>query len=89
MAILEEHPIECKCDICSFQRCGYYEYPCDQCDDYSEYKPRSNADRIRAMTDEELADMLYMRQFPDPKFIPDTEGEILDWLKQEAADEKT
>jgi len=98
MAILEEHPIECKCDICSFQRCGYYEYPCDQCDDYSEYKPRSNADRIRAMTDEELADKVvcYIRcEACEKEFhiecdpLKTCRGIWLDWLKQEAADEKT
>jgi len=80
MAILEEHPIECKCDICSFQRCGFYEYPCDQCDDYSEYKPRSNADRIRAMSDEELAEFLASQSKIG-------ESWWLEWLKQEAADE--
>ena len=44
----------------------------------------TNAYRIRSMTDEELAAMLYLRQFRDERFIPDTEEEILDWLKQEA-----
>lgn len=66
-------------------------------DDHSEYlhieiecrktidhaKPTTNADRIRAMTDEELAD--YLRWHND---LYSRNGmDWLDWLKQEADDE--
>ena len=46
----------------------------------------TNADRIRAMTDEELALMIYevsWRIAQDPDYI-DTEQDWLDWLKQDA-----
>ena len=43
-----------------------YKYPCCECRGYSKYeakqavadKPKTNGDRIRAMSDEELADLL-------------------------------
>lgn len=40
-------------------------------------KPQTNADRIRQMTDEELADALFYGQFM-------TKQDTLDWLKREA-----
>ena len=50
--------------------------------------PITNADRIRSMSDKELAKFLYHRQFHDERFGYDTEGDILDWLKwEETADE--
>lgn len=48
-------------------------------------KPQTNADRIRAMTDEELAD-LYMKAIEDEEY-PGWWGNrmgLLAWLKQEA-----
>jgi hypothetical protein len=47
--------------------------------------PKTNADRIRAMTDEELAELLC----DIAGWLPMYEGKmhpILDWLKQEASD---
>lgn len=41
--------------------------------------PMTNADRIRAMTDEELADALFYGQFT-------TKQATLDWLRQEDTD---
>lgn len=38
---------------------------------------RSNADRVRAMTDEELATWIYMNRWNDIE-------SLLEWLKQEA-----
>ena len=52
------------------------------------YKRMTNGDRIRAMTDEELALMIYevsWRIAQDPDYI-DTEQDWLDWLKQEVSD---
>lgn len=38
---------------------GYFNCPnSPTCEEYTEYKPPTNADRIRAMSDEELADLL-------------------------------
>ena len=50
--------------------------------------PKSNGDRIRAMTDEELAD-LYMRAIENEEY-PGWWGNrmgLLAWLKQEAKDD--
>ena len=50
-------------------------------------KPMTNADRIRAMTDEELAEELYLLRLDALRlegydgFI-ETKDEILDWLKE-------
>lgn len=43
-------------------------------------KPTTNADRIRAMTDEELATWVYTHRWNDLE-------SIIEWLKQEATDE--
>lgn len=53
-------------------------------------KPMTNADRIRAMTDEELAEWIYLtvgfRDCPirEDRCFEDCEKRWLDWLKQEA-----
>lgn len=47
-----------------------------------EMKPKTNADCIRSMTDEELADALCYGQFT-------TKQDTLDWLKQEETDVRT
>lgn len=52
------------------------------------YKQMTNGDRIRAMTDEEMALMIYevsWRIAQDPDYI-DTEQDWLDWLKQEVSE---
>ena len=57
-------------------------------------KPITNADRIRAMTDEELAELFWIRA--DCKLCPNKETHCsddcrkhwLDWLRQEVSDEK-
>ena len=57
-------------------------------------KPMTNADRIRSMTDEELARfiwqpdalMIYVRrELNTPPYIRYSEKQVLDWLRQEAA----
>lgn len=54
-------------------------------------KPMTNADRIRAMTDEELAAQLYLLRLDALRlegyegFI-ETKDEVLDWLKEEIED---
>ena len=54
--------------------------PCPGYDKCERYKPdyKTNADRIRAMSDEELADVL--REFA----IKPMKGSFLKWLKQPA-----
>ena len=58
---------------------------------YTEDKPKTNADRIRAMTDEELAWELMLwrceavaRHHGISSEYPDTQKTILEWLKQPA-----
>lgn len=65
---------DCECDL--YAEGGKYTAFCDM-ENCKERKP-SNADRIRNMTDEELAEWLEDR-FPLP-----INGLWLDWLKQEA-----
>lgn len=48
-------------------------------------EPQTNADRIRAMTDEELAEFLGENDSNFP--IGDHKKKWLEWLKQEASDE--
>ena len=56
-------------------------------------KPQTNADRIRAITDEELARMLMAIHwdesdvFDDVEILPSNYSDWLDWLKQESEGE--
>lgn len=65
-------------------------------------KPQTNADRIRSMTDEELAQWLddiskacydegYTKETDEPQMspYPCTASKWLNWLKQEATDEES
>jgi len=74
---------------CTRERCS------DDCRTYRKYKPRNNtnADYIRAMTDEELATYLdnmqglaYINGFDSEpiRLYPNNYGAWLDWLRQEA-----
>ena len=66
-----------KCETCARKQYGYL---CDGCihdpDNKDLYEPMTNADRIRAMSDEELADVL--RGFATKPM----QGSFLEWLKQ-------
>ena len=72
--------------------CGYY-FTFGELDLYEEKKPVTNADRIRAMSDEELAE--WLSDMHDAVTCPNN-GAIdcnpsckrcwLDWLKQEVKD---
>lgn len=53
---------------------------------------QTNADRIRAMTDEELAELMHDTAWEGRKTVEDPEAfktveEWLDWLKEEAKDD--
>lgn len=48
-------------------------------------KPQTNADRIRSMTDEELADEI-LRWFNWLNAVEWDEGRIINWLKEEASE---
>ena len=63
---------------------------------HCEYNKATNADRIRAMSDEELADFLGEYRFCDIcdewceacTYHGDCDKRLLDWLKQPAEDER-
>ena len=63
---------------------------CFACNDGNQFKPMTNADRIRSMTDEELAEFLFHAwnnaSWCSAKDCPDEDSCLpcwLDWLKQE------
>lgn len=75
-----------ECKVCANADNEY----CFACDNGNQFKPMTNADRIRSMTDEELATWIAERKetCPPIKFYGcsfKTCGECwLDWLKEEA-----
>lgn len=73
---------------------------CENCDDYHSRSKRTQGDRIRSMTDEELAKWIALH--PCLPYCPAQTDECLqsskhdsctkrwlDWLRQEVADERT
>lgn len=65
---------------CTRERCS------DECRTYRQFRPKpvTNADRIRSMTDEELAHFLEMKAGRFVSFYPTQAKSWLDWLRQEA-----
>jgi hypothetical protein len=83
------------CNVCINGKMPSYSATCVKCGlSRKNYKPITKADRIRSMTDEELAEL--MREITDPLCPPNhgykycRDGEFrkcwLDWLKEEAAE---
>lgn len=77
------------CNTCKYAGRPIYKSPCSECKGFSKYeKQQTNADRIRAMSDEELAKVPakfgYSCVFPQKECSErDTcEKCLLDWLKQ-------
>lgn len=79
-----------KCGTCAIQR----QKPiCNSCMNYHFYRPMTNAQKIRSMTDEELAEFLYdtNHYFENNEYlvrfggeiVQDEEISILDWLQSE------
>ena len=68
-----------ECDL--YAEGGRFNAFCDMehCDNIAQ----TNADRIRSMTDEELATIIFTGCVCTERFFK-TESELLDWLKQEA-----
>ena len=65
--------------------CGYY-FAFGELDLYEDKKPVTNADRIRAMSDEELADWVWGAETAGRAYGPRGKQAWLDWLKQEASE---
>lgn len=86
----------CTCMIDGFFVCDASEHTCDQ---YKPAKPLTNADRIRKMTDEELAEMVSMKVCrivkPDgndcPKgfYFGKCDKCVLAWLRKEVSEDVT
>lgn len=76
------------CDTCKHLG-NMASWPCEDClqGDRYERKPTTNADRIRAMSDEELAEFLAEHQkIGDVEEHGDEYRQLwLDWLKQEVS----
>lgn len=86
--------------MCKFNRCGvcfncyskHFNKDCFPCEDVD---LMTNADRIRSMTDEELAWELMLwrceavaRHHGISSVYPDTQKTILEWLQQPAEEDK-
>ena len=79
---------------CGLKGCYAYRHKCFTEDLCKCHEPPTNADRIRAMTDEELAWELMLwrceavaRHHGISSEYPDTQKTILDWLQQPAKGE--
>ena len=72
-----------RCDLCvKFDNCPWRSDPDAMCSAFAQ-KPMTNADCIRNMTDEELANMLM--EIAIQGEIPNVgRWNILDWLKEDA-----
>lgn len=70
-----------ECKVCANADNEY----CFACDNGNQFKPITNADRIRSITDEELADEL-LEWYAVFSVVEWSKEMILDWLKQEAAE---
>ena len=72
--------------ICNNKKCSLGE--CDQPETCTAYVPViTNADRIRAMTDEDLADFLAYTWATSARAWQKDTGETLHWLKQRSEGE--
>lgn len=77
------------CDTCRYEHHDIQDYPCNKCA-YSyidKYEPKTNADKIRDMSDEELAQFLCKvksdYQWMEHEFPSEEEhGEWEEWLQE-------
>lgn len=88
------------CENCIFEDVPLGKDPCQECSRaflaqrikpnfVRKHKPKTNADHIRAMSDEELARKLYdvSWKVANSSNEIDTEEDWLDWLKEEVKEE--
>ena len=74
------------CKGCAYVYVGEHEMPCVKCvqNASDNYKRMTNADRIRTMSDEELADFIEMKQFfALANNGTDGEENTLKWLRSD------
>ena len=71
------------CENCRYRKIDEKSLPCSACidlgQDLSGWVGMTNADRIRAMTDEELATWIYMNRWNDIE-------SLLEWLQSESGE---
>lgn len=90
------------CKTCKYEHRDIKDYPCSKCSHsyIDKYEPKPNADRIRNMSDEELAEWIHnMCEFEKDEEpyrsiynldtereeeIHDSYGDLLKWLQSEA-----
>lgn len=85
------------CASCKYAFLNMFVVPCCNCNEGSEFKPKTNADHIRSMTDEELARMLAIgchetREcptiwnpiYPYDEVVESCEKCWFEWLKEES-----
>lgn len=70
------------CSKCKFDGKSTHDFPCNECvhNAREHFRPKSNADKIRAMSDEELAEFLAETE------LHGSQGgykDYLEWLKSE------
>ena len=58
----------------------------DPAPSYTNQKPQTNADRIRAMSDEEMADFVWGVETAGRAYGPRGKKSWLDWLRQEVSE---
>lgn len=87
------------CNVCINGKMPSYSATCVECGlSRKNYKPMANADRLRAMSDEELASYLckairegFMKVFPTARYsdedIQELDRDWLDWLRQEVTND--
>ena len=75
------------CQICKYSGTPTYKSPCSECKGFSQYeyeKKQTNADRIRAMNDEKLAEFLFRFEHAMEEIGAawDCQNEALQWLRE-------
>ena len=76
------------CNVCINGKLPSYSATCVECGlSRKNYKLITNADRIRGMTDEELADWVWGAETAGRAYGPRGKKAWLDWLKEEAKDD--
>lgn len=77
------------CNVCINGKLPSYSATCVECGlSRKNYKPMTNGERIRRMTDVELADWVWGAETAGRAYGPRGKKAWLDWLKQEVRDDE-
>ena len=74
------------CNQCKFDGRSTHEFPCNECvhNAREHFRPKSNADRIRSMSDEELAEFLTgITDYIQEGYMEKIDYEWAEWLESE------